>query len=349
VQASLVTASLQVLDAGVAATLQDGGREGYQRFGVPVSGALDKISLALANTLVGNAPHEAAIEVPAAGLSLLARAESVTLAAAGMAAPVVLETAQAAVRIPPFRSLTAKRGDILRFPPPKGGAVFYVAVAGGFDVPCTFGSRSTYRRAALGGFNGRALQTGDELPLRFPAAVPREAFALDVTLSAPDSLRVMRGPNAEYFTPRAFETLLNAAYTVAPASDRMGLRLQGARLERAVEGELLSQGTTAGGLQVPSDGQPILLLADRQTTGGYPRIATVITADLAAAGRLSLEMSIRFKEVSRDEAVRLLKAQLAWLASLPSLLRPAGAPTLSTEYLLAANLVGGVTAGAAED
>ena len=308
-QGSLVTASLQVLDAGVAATLQDGGREGYQRFGVPVSGALDKVSLAIANTLAGNAPHEAALEVLAAGLSLLVRAESVTLAVAGTAGSFVLETAQAVVRIPPFRSLAARRGDIVRFPPPKGGAVFYVAVAGGFDVPSAFGSRSTYRRAALGGFNGRALQAGDELPLRFPAAPACEAFALDVTLSAPDTLRVMRGPNAEYFKPRAFETLLNAAYTIAPASDRMGLRLQGAVLERAIQGELPSQGTTAGALQAPSDGQPILLLADRQTTGGYPRIATVISADLAAAGRLSPGTRIRFKEVSRDEAVQLLKAQ----------------------------------------
>ncbi|MGA9268738.1 MAG: biotin-dependent carboxyltransferase family protein, partial [Rhodomicrobium sp.] len=273
-----MTASLQVLDAGVAATLQDGGREGYQRFGVPVSGALDKVSLAIANTLAGNAPHEAALEVLAAGLSLLVRAESVTLAVAGTAGSFVLETAQAVVRIPPFRSLAARRGDIVRFPPPKGGAVFYVAVAGGFDVPSAFGSRSTCRRAALGGFNGRALQAGDELPLRFPAAPACEAFALDVTLSAPDTLRVMRGPNAEYFKPRAFETLLNAAYTIAPASDRMGLRLQGAVLERAIQGELPSQGTTAGALQAPSDGQPILLLADRQTIGGYPRIATVISA-----------------------------------------------------------------------
>ncbi len=346
---SLVTSSLQVLDAGVAATLQDGGREGYQRFGVPVSGALDKVSLALANTLAGNAPHEAAVEVLAAGLSMLVRAESVTLAMAGTAGSFVLETAQAVVRIPPFRSITARRGDIVRFPPPKGGAVFYVAVAGGFDVPSAFGSRSTYRRAALGGFNGRALQAGDELPLRFPAAPTREAFALDVTLSAPDTLRVMRGPNAEYFKPRAFETLLNAAYTIAPASDRMGLRLQGAVLERAIQGELPSQGTTAGALQAPPDGQPILLLADRQTTGGYPRIATVISADLAAAGRLSPGTRIRFKEVSRNEAVQLLKAQREWLASLPSRLKPASAATLSTEHLLAANLVGGVTAGAAED
>jgi biotin-dependent carboxylase-like uncharacterized protein len=237
----------------------------------------------------------------------------------------------------------------VRFPPPKGGAVFYVAAAGGFDIPSAFGSRSTYRRAALGGFHGRALQAGDDLPLRLPDASAREALSLDVSLSAPDVLRVMRGPNVEYFKPSAFETLLTSAYTIAPASDRMGLRLQGAALEHAIDGELPSQGTTAGGLQVPSGGQPILLLADRQTTGGYPRIATVIAADIAAAGRLAAGMRIRFQEVSREEAVHLLQAQREWLASLPSLLQPVPAATLSTEHLLAANLVGGVTTGAAED
>ena len=344
-----MTASLRVIDAGVAATLQDGGREGYQRFGVPVSGALDKVSLAIANTLVGNAPHEAALEVLAAGLSVMVCAECVTLAVAGTAVPFVLETAQATLRVPPFRSIAARRGDMVRFPPPKGGAVFYVAVAGGFDVPAAFGSRSTYRRAALGGYKGRALQAGDDLPLCWPAAPARETLALEVSLSVPDVVRVMRGPNAEYFKPSAFATLLTSAYTVAPASDRMGLRLQGPRLERAIEGELPSQGTTAGGLQVPSDGQPILLLADRQTTGGYPRVATVIAADIAAAGRLAAGMSIRFAEVSRDEAVQLLKEQREWLASLPSLLKPVSAATLSTEHLLSSNLVGGVTAGAAED
>lgn len=344
-----MTASLRVIDPGLAATLQDCGREGYQRFGVPVSGALDKISLAAANTLAGNAPHEAALEVLAAGLTVMVCAESVTLAVAGTASPFLVETAQAVLRIPPFRSITARRGDIVRFPPPKGGAVFYVAAAGGFDVPFVFGSKSTYRRAALGGYEGRALQAGDDLPLRWFAAPAGEASSLDLSPSAPDVLRVMRGPNVDYFKPSAFETLLASDYTVAPASDRMGLRLQGPQLERAIDGELPSQGTTAGGLQVPSDGQPILLLADRQTTGGYPRIATVIAADMAAAGRLSAGMSIRFQDVSRDEALQLLKAQREWLASLPSLVKPVPAATLSTEHLLAANLVGGVTAGAAED
>ena len=344
-----MTASLRVIDPGVAATIQDSGREGYQRFGIPVSGALDRVSLAIANILVGNAPHEAALEVLAAGLTVMVCADSVVLAVAGMADPFIVQTAQADVRVPSFRSINARRGDIVRFPPPKGGAVFYIAAAGGFDSPSAFGSRSTYRRAAIGGFHGRALRAGDELPLHMPDASAREALSLDVSLSAPQVLRVMCGPNAEYFKPGAFETLLTSAYTIAPASDRMGLRLQGSVLEHAIEGELPSQGTTAGGLQVPSGGQPILLLADRQTTGGYPRIATVIAADIAAAGRLAAGMSIRFQDVSREEAVQLLKTQRQWLASLPSLLMPVSAATLSTEHLLAANLVGGVTAGTTED
>lgn len=339
--------SLKVIEPGIAATLQDGGREGYQRFGVPVCGALDSVSLEAANALVGNAPHEAAIEVMAAGLALAVCAESVTLAAAGMAGPFVLETAQTAVRVAPFQSVVARRGDIVRFPPPKEGAVFYIAVAGGFEVQAVFGSKSTYQRASLGPLDGRALCAGDMLPLRFEATPTSEAFSLDMRLAAPQVLRVMRGPNAEYFAPHAFETLFASAYTIAPASDRMGLRLQGPQLARAIEGELPSQGTTAGGLQVPSDGQPILLLADRQTTGGYPRIATVIGADIAAAGRLAAGMTIRFKEVSREEGLRLLKAQRDWFAALPSKLKPAAA-ALTIERLLSANLISGITSGSAE-
>ena len=340
--------ALEILVSGIAATLQDTGREGYQRFGVPVSGALDRTSLAAANLLVGNAPDEAAIEVLASGLSLTVCTDSVCLAAAGMTAPFVVETAQASVKSPILQSVIARRGDVVRFPAPKGGAGFYIAAAGGFDVPVVFGSKSTYRRASLGGFEGRALQTGDRLPLRFPNAPFRNVVSLDLRLSAPECLRIIRGPNAEYFTASAFETLLSSSYRISAASDRMGLRLQGPRLERAIEGELPSQGTTEGGLQVPPDGQPILLMAERQTTGGYPRIATVIGADFAAAGRLQAGMSIRFQEVNRDEALRLLQAEREWLASLPAALKPA-LDLFSPERLLTANLIGGVTAGSAEE
>jgi biotin-dependent carboxylase-like uncharacterized protein len=335
---------LKILEPGLAAALQDCGRPDYQRFGVPVSGALDTVSLAIANILAGNAPCTAAIEILGAGLTLEIDADSVTFALAGMAAPLTLQGGTAAVRIPPFQSLAARRGDILRIPPPKGGAAAYLAVEGGFDVPPALGSQSTYRRAALGGFRGRALATGDRLPLRLPSS-NRTPVSVDLDIRAPEVLRAMRGPNADYFTQAAFETLLSSSYTVAPASDRMGLRFTGPVLERSIASELPTQGTTAGGMQVPSDGQPILLLADRQTTGGYPRIATVIGADIPAAGRLAAGMSVRFEEVTREEAVRLLKAQRDWLASLPAQLKPVASDALSAERLLSHNLIGGVTAG----
>jgi biotin-dependent carboxylase-like uncharacterized protein len=343
-----VTAALKILEPGLAATLQDCGRPGYQRFGVPVSGALDGVSLAIANILAGNAPCTAAIEILGAGLVLEVDADSVTFAQAGMAAPLTLQSGTTPALIPPLQSTIARRGDILRIPPPKGGAAVYLAAGGGFDVPPALGSQSTYRRAALGGFRGRALGQGDRLPLRLPSS-SRAPVALDVEIRAPDVLRVMRGPNSGYFTPAAFETLLSSAYTIAPASDRMGLRLTGPALERAIAGELPAQGTVAGNLQVPSDGQPILLLADRQTTGGYPRIATVIGADIDAAGRLGPSMSVRFEEVTREEAVRLLKAQRDWLASLPALVKPVRSDALSAERLLSRTLLGGVTAGAASE
>ncbi len=338
-----MTPALLILEPGVA-TLQDCGRHGYQRFGVPVSGALDPISLAIANILAGNSPGTAAIEILSARFAIEVEAKSVTLALAGAAAGLTLEGGKAHSRVAPFQSFTALRGDAVRIPPPRAGAVSYLAVEGGFDIAPALGSRSTYRRAALGGYRGRTLGLGDRLPLRL-ASSERVPVCIDVDVRAPEVLRVMRGPNAEYFCTRSFETLFASVYTVSPASDRMGLRLQGARLDRAIQGELPSQGTTAGGMQVPADGQPILLLADRQTTGGYPRIATVIGADIAAAGRLCSGMSVRFDEASREEAVRLLQAQQAWLANLPAALKPAHANTLSPEHLLSSNLIGGVTSG----
>jgi 5-oxoprolinase (ATP-hydrolysing) subunit C len=339
-----VNAALKIIEPGIAATLQDCGRHGYQRFGVPVSGALDAVSLQIANILVGNAPCTGAIEILGAGLAFEVDADSAMLALAGTVGASTLQGERAAVRVPTFQSFNVRRGDIVRIPPPEDGAVCYLAAEGGFDIPLALGSASTYIRAELGGFHGRPLRSKDYLPLRLASTV-RAPVILDVDIRAPALLRAMRGPNADYFTPAAFETLFDAEYRVAPASDRMGLRLQGPALGRAIAGELPSEGTAGGGMQVPSDGQPIMLLVDRQTTGGYPRIATVIGADIAAAGRLRAGMSVRFAEVTREEAVWLLKAQRDWLASLPSQLKPAPAGALSVERLLSQNLIGGVTAG----
>lgn len=342
-----MTAALRVIDPGLAATLQDCGRFGYQRYGVPVSGAIDAVSLQIANAIAGNEPCAAAIEILGAGLALQVEAQSVCIALAGAASPFTIENEKASIRVAPFRSVIARRGDILRFARPKE-AVCYLAVKGGFGVAPILGSVSTYRRAALGGFKGSSLSAGDLLPLSLESAPEAAPVALDVDIKASRALRVVRGPNADYFTTQAFETLFTSSYTVSPSSDRMGVRLQGAVLERAIAGELPSQGMTGGGMQVPADGQPIMLLADRGTTGGYPRIATVIGADIAAAGRLAARMQVTFAEVSRDQALALLREQRAWLASLPSQLKPAPNDALSVERLLSNNLIDGVTAGSPE-
>jgi 5-oxoprolinase (ATP-hydrolysing) subunit C len=341
--------ALRIIEPGIAASLQDCGRFGLQRYGVPVSGALDAESLTAANIAAGNPARFAAIEILGAGLAFEVEADSATLALAGMAAGLTITSGNAApARYPAMRSIGVRRGDNVRIPAPAGGPAAYLAVEGGFDIAPVLGSCSTYRRASLGGFHGRTLQAGDRIPLRFPSS-SRAAVRLPLSVKAPQSLRVMRGPNAGYFTPAAFEALFTSAYTVEPASDRMGLRLEGGRLERAITAELPSQATTAGALQVPPDGRPILLLADRQTVGGYPRIATVIGADIAAAGRLGAGMSIRFEEVGREQAVRLLKQQREWLASLPAKLEPADGEPLTAEQLLSANLIGGVTSGVADE
>ncbi len=340
---------LRILQPGIAATLQDGGRWGYQRFGVPISGAIDLISWRIANIIVGNAPDSAAVEILGAGLTVKVEAESVLVAVAGAAPAFTLDGGNATVQVPPLRGVVAKRGDTLRLPPPKNGAVYYLAVAGGFDIRPVLGSMSTYRRAAFGGLEGRAFKADDLLPLALGTASSKRRFGLDIEITAPTSLRVMRGPSAGNFSPETFETLFSSSYTVSPSSDRMGLRLQGPAVSPSTKGEIPSQGVTSGGMQVPADGQPILLLADRGTAGGYPRIATVIGADLAAAGRLAAGMTIKFQEVSREEALLALKKQREWLASLPSQLRPLPDDHLSTEHLLAHNLIGGVTAGHQEE
>jgi 5-oxoprolinase (ATP-hydrolysing) subunit C len=343
-----MTAALRILEAGIAATLQDCGRPGYQRYGVPVSGALDTVSLAIANILAGNPPCTAAIEILGAGLTLEVEAVSATLALAGAAAGFELRSGNAVQRLPSFQSVKARRGSAVRILPPKRGVVSYLAVEEGFGIEPALGSCSTYTRAGIGGYEGRALLPGDRLPLRRESS-NRAPVSIEADIAPPAVLRVLRGPNCAYFSPAAFKTFFASAYTVAPASDRMGLRLQGAALERVIEGELPPQATAPGSIQVPAGGQPILLLADRQTTGGYPRIATVIGADIDAAGRLGPGMSVSFAEVSREDAIRLLRDRQRWLASLPKALKPAGWNALTAERLLGSNLIGGVTAGLTEE
>jgi biotin-dependent carboxylase-like uncharacterized protein len=328
-------------------TLQDLGRKGYQRLGIPVSGALDPVSLVAANVIVGNAPGTGALEIAHLGPTLLVEAESVRLAFAGGAAAVDVLPAEGAPggrRIAPLQSVRLLRGEALRIGALAGSALGYLAVEGGFDAAPVLGSQSTYVRAGLGGFEGRAVRAGDLLFLRQAQAEERaESVLPSLDLAPPRRFRVVLGPQDDRFSERGKRTLLEAAFTVSAASDRMGMRLEGPLLEHSDGFNIVSDGIAPGSIQVPGNGLPIVLLADRQTTGGYPKIATVIAADLPALGRLAPGAKVSFEAVSVAEAEAEHRHHAARLAALPLQVDAVrGAAVVDAAALLGSNLVSGV-------
>ena len=313
-----MTAALRVLSPGLMTTVQDLGRVGYQHLGVPVSGALDHISLRAANLLVGNAPRTAALEIAYQGPALVVEADSVRIALAGADASIeiVSQSGEGSSRRLTMReSARLRRGETVRIGALASGAVAYLAVEGGFDITPVLGSLSTYTRGGMGGIEGRAIKAGDAIPLKLAAAPEQEEQMLPLLdLAPPKCFRVILGPQDDYFTEAGISTLLSATYTVTPATDRMGMRLDGPKLEHAKGYNIVSDGTAPGSIQVPGNGLPIVLLADRQTTGGYPKIATVISADLPALGRLMPGAKVAFEAVgieAAEAAARLLAAELA--------------------------------------
>jgi 5-oxoprolinase (ATP-hydrolysing) subunit C len=347
-----MNAALCFLASGLLTTLQDLGRVGYQHQGIPVSGALDPVSLSAANLLVGNPPATAALEIAYQGPTLVVEADSVRLACAGAAAPIELLAAAEGEhprRLEMLHSARLERGDQIRIGAFAG--VLYLAAEGGFDVPAVLGSRSTLVRAGIGGLNGRPLRAGDRLPLcRSQATDADEVRLAALELAPPASFRVILGPQDDYFTPAALGLLTQTSYTVTPASDRMGMRLAGPRLEHSKGYNIVSDGIAPGTVQVPGNGLPIVLLADRQTTGGYPKIATVISADLPALGRLTPGATVRFRIVGIEEAEAARREQAALLAHLAQRIVavPRGA-RIDEAQLLDANLVSGMIDALAGD
>ena len=340
-----MSAALVVEAAGPADTLQDMGRVGHQAAGIPVSGVLDPEALGLANALVGNDPGEAAIEVRLAGPTLRVEAASVRVALGGTSSGLEILAPEKRL-VPPWCSVRLEQGAVLRVPALRGSATACLAVGGGFDVPVVLGSRSTCLRAGFGGLEGRRLSAGDRLGLRRDAAADRRELRLarPPDLAPPERVRVVLGPQDDRFTGDALEALLSAAFEVTRDADRMGLRLRGPRLDHAAGHDIVSDGIATGAIQVPGDGQPIVLLADHQTTGGYPKIATVISADLPALGRLGPGAVLRFEAVTLD-AARAARAEAARrVADLVAGLEPVltDPMTLSSAALLAQNLIGGV-------
>ncbi len=293
--------TLTVTRPGLLTTVQDLGRWGHQAAGVPVAGAMDTYSLRLANGLVGNSESAAALEVTLVGPSVVVESP-VVVAVAGAVFDLFVNERP----MPHGAAVEVAAGSVLRFGERRRGTRAYLAVGGGFDTPLVLGSRSTHLVSRMGGLGGRALVAGDVLPVGAPltAAVGRPggtSLPLDIT-PGPRHLRVLLGPQDEWFTGAALDALLQATFTVSPRSDRMGFRLDGPALTTSRPGELISEPVAFGAIQVPSGGAPILLMADRQTAGGYPKIATVIAADLPLAGQLAPGDAVRFVAGTRAEA-----------------------------------------------
>ena len=347
--------ALRVVASGLMTTLQDLGRPGYQRLGIPVSGALDAVGLRIANTIVGNPAHTGALEIAYRGPELVVEAESVRVAFAGATAPMEILSevgASGGQRTQPWQSLRLNRGQVLRIGALSGSAVGYLAIEGGFDIAPVLGSQSTYARAGLGGIEGRALRPGDLLPLQRAAAEAREERMLPPPdLAPPARFRVVFGPQDDHFSDRGQRMLVEAEYTVSPASDRMGMRLAGPMLEH-LEGcnNIVSDGIAPGSIQVPGNGLPIVLLADRQTTGGYPKIATVISADLPALGRLVPGAVVRFAAVGIDQAEAAHRQLASTIAALPQqIVAACRVLAIDEAALMASNLVSGTVSALETD
>jgi KipI family sensor histidine kinase inhibitor len=274
--------ALEVLDGGLATTVQDRGRAGHRRYGVPPAGVLDAPAAAAANAAAGNGPDRAVLECTVAG-PVLRFLRPVRFALAGADLGAVLERSDlGAWPVPPAAAVLARPGNVLRFTGRVRGCRAYLALAGGLDVPILMGSRSTDLTAGFGGHEGRPLHAGDLLAVGPGDAEPR-GVGVHAWSGTDDAIvvRVVPGPQDDHFAPATLERFLAASWAVASTSDRAACRLAGPRLEHLGASEVSSEGMVPGSIQVPPDGQPIVMLADGPTTGGYPKIATVVSADLA--------------------------------------------------------------------
>jgi KipI family sensor histidine kinase inhibitor len=298
--------AIEVLDGGLLTTVQDTGRRGHRRLGVPWCGALDGEALAAANLALGNPRDAAGLECTAAGPTLRFLATT-RFALTGADLGAVLERADLGTwPVPLGRAVVARPGNILSLRERRVGLRAYLAFAGGLDVPAVLGSRATDLVAGFGGYQGRALHAGDTLALGHASTPPAEAAPQVATQpSGPLVLRVVRGPQDDRFTAEACARLERESYEVGPLSDRTACRLQGAPLEHDGPGEILTDGMVPGCVQVPPDGRPIVMLADGPTTGGYPKIATVITADLARLAQLLPGDRLRLQAVTVEQAQRV--------------------------------------------
>lgn len=299
--------SIRVIKPGALTTVQDGGRTGYQAKGFNVSGVMDRRAYRLGNFLVGNYTDEAVLEMSMFGGSFtFLESNYIAITGADMGATVE------GVPVPMYETLFVREGDTLTFGTAKDGMYTYIAFAGGLDVPQVLGSRSTNLKCVLGGFDGRKLKAGDILPFKQPLDDLGDLRVHRLTEERYDRnapIRVVLGPQDDYFTEQGIKTFLSAPYCVTAQTDRMGCKLDGEKIEYKDKVDIISDGIVFGSIQVPPKGTPIVMLADRQTTGGYAKIATVITVDLPQLVQRKPGDTVYFEAVSAKEAEKLAKQE----------------------------------------
>ena len=299
--------TIKILDAGLLTTVQDLGRYGFQRYGVSASGVMDEYSAKIANKLVGNKVGEAVLETTLKGVQI-EFLQNTAVAITGGNCDVTLN----GTKIELWQSYLVNRGDILKMGICKSGLRNYLAFAGGIDVPVIMNSKSTNLKAKVGGFNGRKLMIGDVLSvgvgsLETPLTLNKHYIP---TYSKDIKVGVILGQQDDHFTEAGIKTFLNETYTVTQESDRMGIRLSsvsGATIEHKNGADIISDGITFGAIQVPGSGQPIVMMADRQTTGGYTKIGNVISSDLAKLAQATPGTKVKFVEYTLEQAVQAIK------------------------------------------
>ena len=316
--------SIKVMTPGLLTSIQDLGRSGYQKYGVIVSGGMDSYSLRLANLLVGNEEGEGVLEITLVGPTLLLEEDVLLAITGGNLSPTINGQP-----IPTGRPILVKQGSILKFGVCQSGCRAYLAVRGGYNIPEVMGSKSTYIRAGIGGYQGRALLAGDvlsvkelqaDLPLLVSLSKKLGSHSFSFTswyvgkFYTPQKfqeyiIRVMPSSQFEFFTSDSREQFFQQAFKITTQSDRMGYRLAGPRLRLTEPLEMVSEAVALGTIQVPPDGNPIVLLADRQTVGGYPKIAQVAGVDNANLAQIKPGGTILFQEISLAEAEGLYMAR----------------------------------------
>jgi biotin-dependent carboxylase-like uncharacterized protein len=308
----------KVFKPGLFTTIQDLGRYGYLKYGVPISGAMDKLSLTAANVLVGNDQNEACLETTILGPELQTLASTQIAVTGGMCHPMI-NGEEVAMR----QTLNIREGDAVSFGKMETGCRAYVSIRGGIDVPTVLGSKSTYTRGCFGGIQGRPLQTGDEIEvsetpfLRFQYLMPERIMPKFTDHLA---VNVVLGPQAHMFTEKGWNTFLSSQYKMRSEADRMGYRLEGPSIEHKSSADIVSDALLPGAVQVPRNGKPIIIMRDAQTTGGYPKIAVATTRDADLLGQCKPNDVIEFSELTVEEAQAATREYLKLFGKLPELL-----------------------------